>query len=331
MTTDRFKLVPNAEISIEVDPRVTTTDHLDVLADCGFNRISMGVQDTHPRTQAAIHRIQPCEQTRAITEAARRRGIEGINYDLIYGLPYQTEESFSETLDTIISDLPDRIALYGYAHVSWIAKQQRGFERKDLPGPERRIRIFLLALRRLLDAGYRMIGMDHFARPEDDLCKALDAGSLRRNFMGYTTREGVDVLAFGPSGISEFADVYSQLEKDLRKWFERVEAGRLATMKGHRLSVDDAARRWIIGRIMCEAAVSAEEVERRFGKSVRLAYTTVVKRLGPLQRDGLIDISEQGSLRVRPLGRVLLRHVAMPFDAYLDPGIGSEKTFSQTV
>jgi oxygen-independent coproporphyrinogen III oxidase len=332
MMTSRFQLETGAEVSIEVDPRVTTLDQLDVLADCGFNRISLGVQDTNPRTQAAIHRIQPFEQTRSLSEAARRRGIERVNFDLIYGLPHQTEESFSETLDLVISALPNRIALYGYAHVSWIAKQQRGFERGDLPGPERRLRIFLLALRRLLEAGYRSIGMDHFARPDDELCEALDAGTLRRNFMGYTTREGVDVLAFGPSAISEFADVYVQVEKELPEWFAAVEAGRLATFKGHRLSAQDSARRWIIGRIMCEAGVRANDVEKRFGKSALDEYSAVVDRMRSLERDGLIEVSEQGDLRVRPLGRVLLRHVAMPFDAYLDPNTApAEKTFSQTV
>jgi oxygen-independent coproporphyrinogen-3 oxidase len=329
---DRFSFVPGAEVSIEVDPRVTTIEQLDVLASCGFNRISMGVQDTNPRTQTAIHRIQPFGQTRSLTEEARARGIERVNYDLIYGLPHQTEASFSETLDAVISALPDRIALYGYAHVSWIAKQQRGFERGDLPGPERRLRIFLSALRRLHEAGYRSIGMDHFARPGDELCEALDSGTLRRNFMGYTTREGLDVLAFGPSAISEFANVYAQVEKALPDWFEAVEAGRLATSKGHRLTPDDSARRWIIGRIMCEAVVSAREVESRFGIEAQQDYISTLDQMQSLEEDGLIEVSANRDLRVLPLGRLLLRHVAMAFDAYL--GSQSEmaaKTFSQTV
>jgi len=330
--TDRFALVPGAEISIEVDPRVTTLEQLDVLAECGFNRISLGVQDTNAKTQAAIHRIQPFEQTRALTEASRARGIERVNYDLIYGLPHQTVASFDETLEDVLSARPDRIALYGYAHVTWVAKQQRGFERGDLPGPQRRMQIFLSAIRRLLDSGYRSIGMDHFALPEDELCEALDHGTLRRNFMGYTTREGVDVLAFGPSAISEISNTYIQVEKGLDRWFEEVEAGRLATMKGHRLSADDQARRWIIGRIMCEAAVRAEDVERRFGGCFRTDYAQALESLGRLQSDGLVEISEKGDVSVRSLGRVLLRHVAMAFDAYLDSAAAQPaKTFSQTV
>jgi oxygen-independent coproporphyrinogen-3 oxidase len=332
LMTDRFPLVPGAEISIEVDPRVTTLEQLDVLAECGFNRISLGVQDTNAKTQAAIHRIQPFEQTRALTEASRARGIERVNYDLIYGLPHQTVGSFEETLDDVLSARPDRIALYGYAHVTWVAKQQRGFERGDLPDPRRRMQIFLSAIRRLLDSGYRSIGMDHFALPEDELCEALDQGTLRRNFMGYTTREGVDMLAFGPSAISEISNTYIQVEKELDRWFEEIEAGRLATFKGHSLSKDDQARSWIIGRIMCEAAVRAEDVERRFGGCFRTDYAPALERLEPLQRDGLVEVSEQGDVTVSPLGRVLLRHVAMAFDAYLDRSAPQPaKTFSQTI
>jgi oxygen-independent coproporphyrinogen-3 oxidase len=332
LMTDRFQLVPGAEISIEVDPRVTTLEQLDVLAACGFNRISLGVQDTNAKTQAAIHRIQPFEQTRALTEASRARGIERVNYDLIYGLPHQTVASFEETLDDVLSARPDRIALYGYAHVTWVAKQQRGFERGDLPDPRRRMQIFLSAIRRLLDSGYRSIGMDHFALPDDELCEALDQGTLRRNFMGYTTREGVDMLAFGPSAISEISNTYIQVEKELDRWFEEIEAGRLATFKGHRLSKDDQARSWIIGRIMCEAAVRAEDVERRFGGCFRTDYARALERLEPLQGDGLVEVSEQGDVTVSPLGRVLLRHVAMAFDAYLDRSAPQPaKTFSQTI
>ena len=330
--SDRFSIASDAEISIEVDPRVTTTEQLDVLANCGFNRISLGVQDTNPATQAAIHRIQPFEQTRSLSEDARSRGISRVNYDLIYGLPHQTEETFSETLDAVIGALPDRIALYGYAHVTWVAKQQRGFERGDLPGPERRLRIFLLALRRLHEAGYRSIGMDHFARPDDELCQALDSGTLRRNFMGYTTREGLDMLAFGPSAISEFSGVYAQVEKRLPDWFEAVESRRLATSIGHDLTKDDRVRRWIIGRIMCEAVVSAEEVECHFGEAARQDYSATLDRMQRLEADGLIEISKGRELRVRPLGRLLLRHVAMAFDAYLSPGSPPpERMFSQTV
>ncbi|MEZ4354280.1 MAG: oxygen-independent coproporphyrinogen III oxidase [Myxococcota bacterium] len=332
LQADRFEPTPDAEISIEVDPRVTTPEQLDALVRCGFNRISMGVQDTNEKTQAAIHRIQPFEQTRALTEGARARGIERVNFDLIYGLPHQTVETFARTLDEVLSARPDRIALYGYAHVTWVAKQQRGFERGDLPDPRRRLEIFLSAIRRLIGAGYRAIGMDHFALPDDELSRALDEGTLRRNFMGYTTAEGLDVLAVGPSAITELERAYVQVEKDLDPWQEALEAGRLPTLKGHWLSDDDRARRYVIGRIMCEMGLSVADVEARFGGDFRRDYADALLRLEPLEADGLVEVSATGDIRVLPLGQILLRHVAMAFDAYLDPQLESgERTFSQTV
>lgn len=331
-TSDRFPLAPGAEVSIEMDPRVTTADQIAVLADCGFNRISLGVQDTNPKTQEAIHRIQPFELTRNLTELARASGIDRVNFDLIYGLPHQTTYSFERTLDAVISAEPDRIALYGYAHVSWLAKQQRGFERFDLPTPALRVRIQLLAIRRLLEAGYRFIGMDHFAKPEDEICRALDSGTLRRNFMGYTTLDGVDVIACGPSGISDLSSSYIQCEKGLPAWFEAVEAGRLATARGHRLSLDDEARRWIIGRIMCQGHVSARECEIEFGGCFREDYARSLARLEMLEHDGLVELSATGGFRVTSIGRLFLRNVAMAFDAYLDTNqLGIAKQFSQTV
>lgn len=332
-TSALFPLTPDAEISIEVDPRVTTADHVSVLADCGFNRISMGVQDTNPKTQEAIHRIQPFEMTRALSDAARARGIERVNFDLIYGLPHQTEASFERTLDDVISAEPDRIALYGYAHVAWIAKQQRGFEKFDLPTPGLRVRIQLLAIRRLLDAGYRFIGMDHFAKPGDELCQAFEAGTLRRNFMGYTRLDGLDVLACGPSGISDLSSCYVQSHKGLADWFEAVEGGCLATSRGHRLSRDDLARRWIIGRIMCEGRVSASEYERLFGMGFREDYASSLARLERLERDGMVELTPVGDVGVTSIGRLFLRHVAMAFDAYLEPDsmADADRRFSQTL
>lgn len=331
-TTDHFPLAPGAERSIEVDPRVTRADHVAALAACGFDRISMGVQDTDPRTQAAIHRLQPFEQTRALTERVRAAGIDRVAFDLIYGLPFQTEASIARTLDAVLSLEPDRIALYAYAHVTWVAKQQRGFERGDLPGPERRMRILLVAIERLLAAGYRAIGMDHFVRPGDDLARALDAGTLRRNFMGYTTREGVDVVAFGPSAISELAGTYVQVEKDLAAWSNAALAGRLATARGHVLSVDDAKRRAIIRDLMCRGAVSAREIDARFGGDLLRDLAPAFARLERFGDDGLVEWIAPGELRVTATGRLFLRPVAMLFDAYLEADATKQVgTFSQTV
>jgi oxygen-independent coproporphyrinogen-3 oxidase len=188
---DAFPMREGAEISIEVDPRVTTDAHVEVLRECGFNRISMGVQDVDPKVQEAIHRIQPVAQTAALVELSRRSGFESVNIDLIYGLPFQTVEGFERTLDEVFAIEPDRIALYSYAHVTWVAKQQRGFERHDLPDPAAKVRIMLMAIRRFLERGYVYVGLDHFAKPDDELVRALRDRSLRRNFMGYTTQAGV--------------------------------------------------------------------------------------------------------------------------------------------
>ncbi|MBW2382721.1 MAG: oxygen-independent coproporphyrinogen III oxidase [Deltaproteobacteria bacterium] len=330
--TDAFPLREDAEISIEVDPRVTTDEQMDALATCGFNRISLGVQDTNPATQKAVHRIQPFEMTRHLTEGARARGFESVNFDLIYGLPYQTEESFAHTLDEILEVRPDRIALYAYAHVTWVAKQQRGFERKDLPDPATRIRIMLMATRRLLDAGYRPIGMDHFAVADDELSRALDDGTLRRNFMGYTTQEGLDVLAFGPSAISELPDAYAQSEREIGAWQEAVRRTGLTTMRGHLLSPDDVVRRWLIGRIMCHGEVRAADYAERFGGRIAVDFSQELERLEVLQADGLIRIGEAGGFVVEPLGRLLVRHVAMAFDAYLpEQQKRDQPLFSRTV
>jgi oxygen-independent coproporphyrinogen-3 oxidase len=329
---DRFPVAENAELSIEVDPRVTTETQMDVLASCGFNRISMGVQDTNPETQAAIHRTQPFSQTHDLTERARARGFASVNYDLIYGLPYQTPTSFAATLDEILTARPDRIALYAYAHVTWVAKQQRGFERKDLPDAATRVRIMLMAIERFLEAGYVHIGMDHFALPEDDLSLALAQGTLRRNFMGYTTQDGVDVLAFGPSAISELPDAYAQSERGLAEWESAVRTDGVATLRGHRLTADDRARRWLISQIMCHGRVDAADYAHRFGGRFVADYARELSRLAPLEADGLLEILDEGDLRVRPLGRLLVRNIAMAFDAYLpEQQRGKAPLFSRTV
>jgi oxygen-independent coproporphyrinogen-3 oxidase len=330
--TDAFPLAEGAEVSIEVDPRVTTGEHVDALRECGFNRISLGVQDVDPRVQEAIHRIQPTEQTAALVESARRAGFESVNFDLIYGLPYQTEESFGRTLDQVLALAPDRLALYSYAHVTWLAKQQRGFERKDLPSARTKLRIMLGAIRRFLEAGYVFVGLDHFARPEDELSVALRDRTLRRNFMGHTTQAGVDLIGFGPSAISELRGSYAQSQRELGAWQDAVASGGLATLRGHRLSPDDVERRWIINRIMCHGELRADEYEARFGRRLGEAYAPELASLDPLLADGLVERDADGSLRVTPLGRLLVRNVAMAFDAYLpEQQKAGGRMFSKTV
>jgi oxygen-independent coproporphyrinogen-3 oxidase len=330
--TQAFPMQPGAELSLEVDPRVTTQEQVAALAECGFNRISMGVQDFDRRVQQAIHREQSVEQTGRLVEWSRAAGFQSVNFDLIYGLPYQTEATFAETLARVLELAPDRLALYSYAHVTWLAKQQRGFEKHDLPEPAAKLRIFLSAVRRFLEAGYRYIGLDHFAKPEDELSQALIERTLRRNFMGHTTQAGTLLLGFGPSAISELRGGYAQSFRNLERWEEAVLARGLATMRGHSFSADDLERRWIIGRILCHGELRAAEFEAEFGGGFRERFARELGSLAPAIADGLLRLEPDGSLLLTPLGRLLVRNVAMAFDAYLpEQQRAGRPIFSRTV
>ncbi len=330
--TEAFPVRDDAEISIEVDPRVTTKEHVDALAECGFNRISMGVQDFDLRVQEAIHRLQPADDTAQLVEWSRDAGFDSVNFDLIYGLPYQSVESFGRTLDQLFAIGPDRIALYSYAHVTWLAKQQRGFERKDLPDAATKLEIMLTAIRRFLAEGYLFIGLDHFAREDDELARALADRTLRRNFMGHTTQAGVDLIGFGPSAISELRRSYAQSYRDVPAWSEAVAEHGVATMRGHHLTRADLERRWIINRIMCHGELRAGEFAEAFGHALASEYAAELTALDGAVRDGLIERDADGSLRVLPTGRLFVRNVAMAFDAYLpDQQRGDKPMFSKTV
>lgn len=330
--SDHFPVREGAEVSIEVDPRVTTPEHVAALAECGFNRISLGVQDFDERVQQAVHRIQPADDTARLVEWSRDAGFDSVNFDLIYGLPYQTVESFDRTLDALFAIGPDRIALYSYAHVTWLAKQQRGFERGDLPDAATKLEILLLAIRRFLEAGYLFIGLDHFARPDDELAKALADRTLRRNFMGHTTQAGVDLVGFGPSAISELRRSYAQSYRDIPGWEAAVAERGVATMRGHRLTRDDVERHWVITRIMCHGEVRAPEFEDAFGRPFAQAYASELAALEPARKDGLVEIAADGGLRITPTGRLLVRNVAMAFDAYLpEQRQRGGRMFSKTV
>jgi oxygen-independent coproporphyrinogen-3 oxidase len=327
-----FPIEDDAELSIEVDPRVTGPAHMDVLEECGFNRISLGVQDFDEQVQQVVRRIQPVGQVADLVERARHSGFEGINFDLIYGLPYQTEASFESTIDRVLELAPDRVALYSYAHVTWVAKQQRGFERGDLPDAALKLKIMILAIRRFLDAGYVHIGMDHFALPGDELARAHANGSLHRNFMGYTTRTTRDLLAFGPSGIGELQSGYVQSHRGLADWERCVETEGLATLRGHRLSDEDRRRGWVIKQIMCRDGVTSEDYSAEFGGSFAEHFSEELDELAPMEADGILVRSSCGSFEITALGRLLVRNVAMIFDAYLagqqDTG---QKLFSKTI
>jgi oxygen-independent coproporphyrinogen-3 oxidase len=330
--TEAFPLADDAEISIEVDPRTVTEEHVTGLREWGLNRLSMGIQDFDPQVQEAIHRVQSLEQVQNLVDLARGSGIESINFDLVYGLPFQTAESFAATLDHTIDLLPDRIALYSYAHVTWVAKQQRGFENKDLPSPERKLEVMLLAIRRLTEHGYVYIGLDHFARPEDELVRALQEGTMHRNFMGYTTQAGTDVVAFGPSGISELEECYAQSYRDMDGWEAPIHQGTPPTMRGWILSPEDQERRWVIQSILCQGGASAQDYEARFGRDFGTRFAPEIERLEEMESDGLVVREPGGSVRLTPEGRVLARNVAASFDAYLAAQKAqSQPLFSKTV
>jgi len=327
-----FPPADGSERSIELDPRNTSLEQIRTLAACGFNRISLGVQDMSPKVQKAINRIQSREQIESLVGEARGHGMRSINFDLIYGLPYQTVASFAETLEQVVELRPDRIALYSYAHVTWISKAQRGFERKDLPEPGVKVAIFVSAIARLEAAGYRFLGLDHFALPDDALSRAAERGDLRRNFMGYTERAGLDLLALGATGISELAGAYAQSVREPDAWRGRIESGRLATLRGWRLSDDDRRRKWLIQHLMCNETIDPGAYAERFDEALDMRVPALAQGLEPFERDGLV--ARDGDVwRVTPLGRIFLRPIAALFDAYRDPGDpkGGEQRFSKAV
>ncbi len=319
LLTQSFPLTQDAELSVEVDPRVTTKDHLSALRAFGFNRISLGVQDFEPAVQRAIHRVQPYEMVTELTEHCRESGFESINFDLIYGLPFQTIETLDRTLDKVFELKPDRVALYSYAHVTWVAKQQRGFERLDLPSHNEKIEILLHAIRRFVTEDYVHIGMDHFARSSDALTRAAESGDLRRNFMGYTTALSEDVIGFGPSAISQCGRDYAQAFRGLDEWETAVKRGDLAICKGHTLSDEDLRRRFVISQIMCSGRVEGSDYEQEFGRKMIDDFPREFVDLAEAERDGLVVFESDDRFAATAVGKLLLRNLATIFDAHL-PG-----------
>ena len=325
---DRFPMAPDAELGVEVDPRVTTRAHLEALARLGFNRLSMGVQDFDPRVQEAINRIQPYAATRALVEDARSLGFASINMDLIYGLPHQTPETFSATIDRVLEIAPDRLAVYSYANVPWMKKHQNVLV-PHLPDETTKFGIFRMALERFSDAGFEYIGMDHFARPDDELARARRGRTLHRNFQGYTTKAGTDLVGFGMSAIGSIGSHYVQNRRDLAPYTQAVSDSGAATFRGARLSPDDALRRVVIENLLCHGVVVKREIEARFGIAFDATFASALERLQPCAEDGLVELSTD-AVRATPLGRVFLRNLAMPFDAYLD-ATADKPVFSRTL
>jgi oxygen-independent coproporphyrinogen-3 oxidase len=328
--TDRFTISDTAEVSVELDPRTTTDDQCRTFRSVGFNRVSMGVQDFDEMVQQTVRRIQSYEMVRRIFDRCRSLGFESINVDLIYGLPHQTPESFLATIDKVVELSPDRIALFSYAHVPWLKKQQGSFAR-HLPDTVTKFRIFLAAIERLLAAGYEYIGLDHFVRRDDELFRARQAGTLHRNFQGYTTKAGCELIGMGASSISALEDVYAQNDKSLLGYYEAIDRFDRATVRGIRLTSEDKLRRAVIGEILCNGRLLKRPIEQAYGIDFDAHFAGELAALEELRTDEMVEIDQDG-ITVTPLGRIFLRVVAMTFDAYLHrEAEEGRRVFSNTV
>jgi len=307
---------PSRDYSIELDPRTVPPDYAPALARLGFNRVSLGVQDFDPEVQRAVNRIQSTEQTLDLIDACRDSGFRSVNIDLIYGLPRQTPTAFRRTLRMVMSARPDRLAVYGYAHLPGLFKAQRRIDPTLLPSAAERLELLRLAIEELCAGGYRYIGMDHFALPDDELVRAQEAGTLQRNFMGYTTHAGCDLVGLGVSAISHIGESYSQNFRELKKWESALAAGRLPLWRGLTLSADDKVRAEVIGQLMCQGVIDMRAIQMRYGLIFAAYFDEALARLRPHVADGLITIAD-GRIMATGSGRLLLRSIAMCFDAYL--------------
>jgi oxygen-independent coproporphyrinogen-3 oxidase len=317
----RFDVLPEAEVAIEVHPAQSTESQLRLLRSLGFNRVSMGLQDFDPEVQRATHRIQTPEATGALLQCARQLGFMGVNFDLIYGLPYQTEKSWARTLSKVLELRPDRLAVYSFAHIPELLKHQRRMPADAMPKGRAKLDLFLAAYDTLTGAGYGPIGMDHFALPEDELSRAQAERKLGRNFQGYTVNWASDVVAVGASAISSVGGAYAQNVRNLKVYYQRIGRGELATERGFLLSEDDDRRRGVITQLMCNFWVD-------LGSEAQARFSEELERLQALEEDGLVR-RRGNQLEVTPMGRLFVRNVAMVFDAYL--ARAAPTRFSQTV
>ncbi len=326
----RFDFSDDIEASVEIDPRGLTREHMEALREVGFNRTSFGVQDFNPKVQEAINRIQSEELTRQTVQWARELGFESINLDLIYGLPHQTLESFTETIEKIIEISPDRIAVFNYAHVPWLKKHQVLIKSEDLPSADERLQILKMTIEKLIAAGYEYIGMDHFAKPSDELAVAQKNSTLYRNFQGYSTKAGCDVYAFGLSAISQFQNIYAQNLKNLRDYYGRVDERDAATNVGYRMTFDDHVRKETINQLMCNLEINKRAIEAKFGIDFEDYFAAETPKLDVFIGDGLLE-NNADKIKVVGSGILVIRNIAMCFDAYLEKMMKEKPVFSKTV
>jgi oxygen-independent coproporphyrinogen-3 oxidase len=326
----RFNFANDVEQSVEIDPRNMRRDHIAAFAEIGFNRTSFGVQDFNLQVQEAINRVQSEEITRQVVDWAREFGFKSVNLDLIYGLPFQTVDTFRDTVDKVIDISPDRIAVFNYAHVPWLKKHQQILGEQPMPVADERLAILEMTIQRLVHAGYEYIGMDHFAKPTDELAIAQKEGTLYRNFQGYSTKAGADVYAFGVSAISQFENIYAQNEKEIRKYYARIDAGRTATRVGYRMTPDDHIRKETIMQLMCNLEIDKRKIEREFDIEFDKYFASDLPKLHPFIADGLLKETDS-HLRVLGSGILIIRNIAMAFDAYLEQMMREKPVFSKTV
>ncbi|PTB16986.1 oxygen-independent coproporphyrinogen III oxidase [Trinickia symbiotica] len=316
-TREHFTLRPDdvGEYSIEIDPREVSAKTIVQLRTLGFNRLSLGVQDFDPLVQHAINRIQPLKLTADVMRAARATGFHSISVDLIYGLPYQTAESFARTLDIMLSLAPDRLSVFGYAHLPQLFTMQRQMDASTLPSRQERLALLRIAVEKLTSSGYVYVGMDHFALPTDELARAQARRALHRNFQGYSTNADCDLIGLGMSSISKVGDVYAQNAKDLASYSAAINTGRLAIARGICLTVDDRLRRDVIAQLMCNFELCFVEFEATYGICFANVFAPELERLREFERDGLIAV-DSDRLQVLAAGRMLVRDIAMVFDHY---------------
>lgn len=327
-----FKVLPDAEIAIEMHPRTSTSEFCQNLKKLGFNRISLGIQDFNPVVQKLINRNQTYEMTKSMIEQLRALGFQSFNFDLVYGLPGQSMEGWQDSLQKVLGLSPDRLAVYSYAHVPWMRPVQRSFKDKDLPSPELKLKLFEGAFECFTQSGFTPIGMDHFAKAEDELAQAAASGNLHRNFMGYSTRADAHQIGFGVSAISFVAGNYFQNEKELKKYTACVEEGGVAPFRGFILSREDSLRRDLITRIMCAARVDIREFEKKWGIDFKIHFAEPLQQLKIFLDDHLLKW-DGSILQVQNEGTLFLRNMAMVFDTYLENirEKATTPTFSRTV
>lgn len=330
LTRARFNFAEDIEAGVEVDPRELTFDHMQAFREAGFNRASMGVQDFDLQVQKAVNRVQPESITRDAVKWCRELGFRSINLDLIYGLPFQTLASFEKTVDIVLDISPDRIAVFNYAHVPWLKKHQKLLLEETMPSPEMKLEIFKMTIEKLIAAGYWNIGMDHFAKYDDEMARAQREHTLYRNFQGYSTKAGCDLYGFGMSAIGQFNESYQQNVKTIGDYYKMIDAGTLATHAGYYMTPDDHIRKAVIMGLMCDLELDKTAIENKFNISFDNYFSDALVKIQEFMDDGLVSIGNS-KITVHGLGRLVIRNIAMCFDAHIEKMMKEKPVFSKTV